>query len=882
MKRMGKKILSVLIAAMLMVSVIPFSASATPITSADELQDALDAGGVITLTQNITESKAYTVPIGGSVTLEMGDYSITGSITNNSTNFTINGGEIVIDPELPVANYTGAAITNTATGDITIDGLKINTSSDKYLIVNKGNMSIDDASIVSTSVKTALVINTGTASDIPYLEIDGGSFTGGLYCVKNEDYGLLTINDGTFTNTYVEDEGPPIDGGTPVMNFSYATINGGTFISNATAITTSIWVGHLTECPGETEIYGGYFKAEGSIIGAPVGDATTAMGTTVIYGGSYSKDIAPIIEAKPDNVSLAQDHVIVGVNDTNYPYIVTEASIVEPDVEVDDTNADIESGQEAEAKNIAKGIELDTDILDEAIEDIIKESGETLFDAATNSYIDTFGDTDLEDINFFLKPVLDISIVEYNHGDDTYVFDITPKLLIIASKKTVIGDVNDGNSVTVAYGEIDIEEDIEIIIPLPTTSSLAIAASNVFVRHNHNGKDYYYPAIVESDGGGGGGGGKQLRFTNTNGFSEFEVVPRNTDTATVKFTFEDTTTNTETYTLSDVGTVFDTDTKVGQTFVGWSFDGGIEGTYTELTATLLAEMAGVGSAINATPVFRTNGGGGGSTGHTVTYSVDQKGTITSGATTEVVADGETPKNPPVVKGKDRYVFSHWALGGKRVDPRTVTIDKDITFDAVFGLGFISGYADKTFHPEFDITRAEFLKMAIFANPNNYNPLGDYKNDYSDITGTEWYAPIVGYATEKGYVSGHGGKFRPEDKITREDAAKVVCEVFEIDVDKDAKTDKFKDIDSAQKWAIPYITALTEKGIIGGYKDGTFKPANKILRSEASKMISVPADFNPDAERRAEIAKDNKSPFSDVANKYWAFSYILFGAGVINE
>ena len=40
---------------------------------------------------------------------------------------------------------------------------------------------------------------TGTAS---LMEINGGTFSGGLNTIKNDDYGELTINGGSFSNTH--------------------------------------------------------------------------------------------------------------------------------------------------------------------------------------------------------------------------------------------------------------------------------------------------------------------------------------------------------------------------------------------------------------------------------------------------------------------------------------------------------------------------------------------------------------------------------------------------------------------------------------------------------------------------------------------------------
>ena len=71
-----------------------------------------------------------------------------------------------------------------------------------------------------------------------------------------------------------------------------------------------------------------------------------------------------------------------------------------------------------------------------------------------------------------------------------------------------------------------------------------------------------------------------------------------------------------------------------------------------------------------------------------------------------------------------------------------------------------------------------------------------------------------------------------------------------------------------------ITALSEKGIINGYSDGTFKPNGNITRAEAATIIA----------RAAELGKSSKaSLYYDVATGSWACGYIMAAtdAGIIN-
>lgn len=79
--------------------------------------------------------------------------------------------------------------------------------------------------------------------------------------------------------------------------------------------------------------------------------------------------------------------------------------------------------------------------------------------------------------------------------------------------------------------------------------------------------------------------------------------------------------------------------------------------------------------------------------------------------------------------------------------------------------------------------------------------------------------------------------------------------------------KFNDIDENNYYLTP-ITALSEKGVINGYPDNTFKPANKVTRAEFAKMISIAEEL--------KLNENNKKTFED-ANEHWGKEYIELAA-----
>jgi PKD repeat protein len=75
------------------------------------------------------------------------------------------------------------------------------------------------------------------------------------------------------------------------------------------------------------------------------------------------------------------------------------------------------------------------------------------------------------------------------------------------------------------------------------------------------------------------------------------------------------------------------------------------------------------------------------------------------------------------------------------------------------------------------------------------------------------------------------------------------------------------------WAIEQILACVDAGIVAGYPDGTYGPANTVTRDQMAVYIS-----------RALTGSDDKVPtgpatatFSDVPTDYWAFRYVEYAA-----
>ena len=266
----------------------------------EELQKVLQNGGTYDLTCSITGN--FTVTAEKSVTINLNGFTITNDPSSEGTGdtFTVNpGSNLTISGEGTVDNtsHGKAAIYNN--GTVTLNGgtytRSAENSSDNsyYVILNHGEMTIDEGvNIVSSSTSSSL-INTGyrnylaiederagyiegKGQEFPQLIINGGTFEGGVITIKNDLNGTLEINGGNFTNSK---EGN-------IQNAYITTINGGNFkYKSGKNHIASVYVGGA-DAPyskGETTINDGTF--EGGTILAEGAEAGKASMT--VNGGSF-------------------------------------------------------------------------------------------------------------------------------------------------------------------------------------------------------------------------------------------------------------------------------------------------------------------------------------------------------------------------------------------------------------------------------------------------------------------------------------------------------------------------------------------------------------------------------------------------------------------
>ena len=246
----------------------------------------------------------------------------------NHENHTItNKGTLTITGDGTVDNVTHAraAIQNEPGGNVVLNGGAYTRSKENgqnaeasggnsyYNIVNHGTMEINSGVSVTQNGQFSSMIENGwyngsqnTGKENSVLTINGGTFSGGLNTIKNDDYGELVINDGTFTSMSQA----------AFLNWNVATVNGGTFDA-AGASNGVILNGYIdgTMDQGKLTINGGTFNAGEKTVITTMGGGTHS-GDIEITGGTLNGSIVLTDSSEGARLTITQKAKVTG-NVTN-------------------------------------------------------------------------------------------------------------------------------------------------------------------------------------------------------------------------------------------------------------------------------------------------------------------------------------------------------------------------------------------------------------------------------------------------------------------------------------------------------------------------------------------------------------------------------------
>ena len=135
-------------------------------------------------------------------------------------------------------------------------------------------------------------------------------------------------------------------------------------------------------------------------------------------------------------------------------------------------------------------------------------------------------------------------------------------------------------------------------------------------------------------------------------------------------------------------------------------------------------------------------------------------------------------------------------------------------------------------------------------------------EFSDVPTNYTFHDEVLFLTSEGVISGFpDGSFRPEQSVTRAQAAIMIGRALGLDGTPRSTT--FKDVDSSRV-ASGYIASATERGIINGFLNGTFRPDDPVTRGQMAIFLN----------RAYSLKTGTISSFIDVSLNMAAYQAIL--------
>nr|WP_302657299.1 S-layer homology domain-containing protein [uncultured Agathobaculum sp.] len=162
----------------------------------------------------------------------------------------------------------------------------------------------------------------------------------------------------------------------------------------------------------------------------------------------------------------------------------------------------------------------------------------------------------------------------------------------------------------------------------------------------------------------------------------------------------------------------------------------------------------------------------------------------------------------------------------------------LSVDYVLTHKIMNGVSSRAFAPNANLTRGMLVQIL-------YNLEGKPKGtaaNFPDVQADAWYAAAVGWAAANKVVTGYAdGTFRPNDAVTREQAAAILYRYAQskgIDVSVGENTNilSYVDVRQASEYAIPALQWAVGAGVLNGKNDSRLAPTGTATRAEIAAIM----------------------------------------------
>lgn len=172
-------------------------------------------------------------------------------------------------------------------------------------------------------------------------------------------------------------------------------------------------------------------------------------------------------------------------------------------------------------------------------------------------------------------------------------------------------------------------------------------------------------------------------------------------------------------------------------------------------------------------------------------------------------------------------------------------------------------------PEAGITRAEVATIFYrLLKEDVRDRVTSDVNDFSDVASGDWFNVTVSSLAQMGVIAGYeDGSFRPNAPITRAEFAAIATRFF-AERGVTYNEGLFADI-TGDEWFADVVAAAADRGLLGGYPDGTVRPNATITRAESCAVVNRTLDRRPDAKHLLPVGEMRVWPDNPADGWYYA-------------
>lgn len=146
---------------------------------------------------------------------------------------------------------------------------------------------------------------------------------------------------------------------------------------------------------------------------------------------------------------------------------------------------------------------------------------------------------------------------------------------------------------------------------------------------------------------------------------------------------------------------------------------------------------------------------------------------------------------------------------------------------------MTGISKDTFAPNENLTRAMLIQ--ILYNMEG-RPEVNFKSEFTDISGNEWYAKAVCWAENQNIISGtSNNQFLPNSNVNKEQVMTILYR-YKGNPNVNYNNFKFSDSDNISEYAKNAVSWAVENNIVSGDSKGNFLPQKNANRAEIATIF----------------------------------------------